>query len=81
MPHPRLPRSAAAFLAVLLAVTPATAQERQRGGWMSSDAIRQEFSGRLLNGIYPNTSPWPEQTLADCTTAYRALPKHHLRHS
>ena len=78
MPSSRLRRIGPSLLALLLAVAPADAQERQRGGWMSSDAIRQEFSGRLLNGIYPNTNPWSEQIFADGTTDYREGPKHWL---
>lgn len=65
-----------AALLMVATVAVATAQERPRGGWLSGDALRGEFTGKLLNGIYPNTNPWSEQLFADGTTDYREGDKH-----
>jgi hypothetical protein len=54
-----------------VAASAGAAQERARGGWMPADAIRREFTGRLLNGIYPNASEWSEHLFANGTTDYR----------
>ena len=59
-----------------IAAAAALAQARPRGGWMSEDAIRQEFTDRLLNGVYPNTNPWSEHMFANGTTDYREGDKH-----
>lgn len=39
--------------------------------WMSADAIRAEFSGKPLAGIYPSGATWTEDIAADGTTDYR----------
>lgn len=39
--------------------------------WMPSDAIRTEFSGKALAGVYPGGRTWSEVIFADGTTDYR----------
>ena len=38
---------------------------------MPAEAIRTEFSGKNLSGIYPTGRPWSEDIFADGTTDYR----------
>lgn len=68
--------AAVGLLAGVLLAHPVHAQDRPRGGWMAEDAIRSEFTDRLLNGIYPNTNPWSEHLFANGTTDYREGDKH-----
>ncbi len=62
---------AVGLVAAWLAAAPVHAQDKPRGGWMSAAAITQEFTDRLLHGIYPNTNPWSEHLYRDGTTDYR----------
>jgi hypothetical protein len=39
-------------------------------GWMSDDAIRDEFAGQRLAGIYPNLNHWTEAIESDGSTDY-----------
>ena len=67
-----IPRTLVSMLvAVILFAASAAAQDASRAGWMSDDAIRGEFTGHLLNGIYPSGSPWSEHLFGDGATDYR----------
>lgn len=70
--------AAIAAVSAVLAGGPARGEEEvaPRLAWMSGDAIRAEFSGRDLAGIYPNGNRWTETIAADGTTDYREGPKH-----
>ncbi len=75
-------RRALAIVFVVLAAGLAQASElvaeRERSGlaWMSGDEIRQEFSGRKLQGIYPSKRIWREEIFADGSTDYKEGTKH-----
>ena len=60
--------AAVAFAAVTWTV--AAADDRV-AGWMPAEAIRSEFSGRSLAGVYPSGMTWAEDIFADGTTDYR----------
>lgn len=65
---------AGALLALLAGA--GSAQDRPRAGWLSGEQVRNEFTGRLLNGIYPSGVPWSEFLSADGSTDYREGEKH-----
>ena len=65
---PQLGVGIALFLA---AATASHAQDDTAQRWMSADAIRAEFSGKPLAGIYPSGVTWTEDIAADGTTDYR----------
>jgi hypothetical protein len=52
-------------------VTPSHAEDDFAQRWMTADAIRSEFSGKSLAGIYPSGVKWSEDIAADGTTDYR----------
>ncbi|MFM9939267.1 MAG: hypothetical protein ACKVP7_07215 [Hyphomicrobiaceae bacterium] len=66
-----MPVAVAWLAALFLLLSQGQAQDKPRGGWMSAEAIRQEFTDRLLNGIYPSTMPWSEHLFRDGSTDYR----------
>jgi hypothetical protein len=63
---------------LLALATPAHATDPPAGelAWMSEEAIRAEFTGRRLTGIYPNFNQWSETIGADGSTDYREGLKH-----
>lgn len=63
-------RAAAAIAFVAVTWTVAFADDPV-AGWMPAEAIRSEFSGHSLAGIYPGGKSWSEDILADGTTDYR----------
>lgn len=49
----------------------AAAADDPVAGWMPADAIRAEFSGQALAGVYPRGKTWAEDIFIDGTTDYR----------
>jgi hypothetical protein len=64
---------------VIAAMATAFARERlPPAAWMPGAAIRSEFTGRPIAGIYPSGRPWTETIHSDGTTDYREGGKHWL---
>ena len=63
--------AALAAAAWAIAGSVAAADDPEVAGWMTADAIRQEFSGKGLAGVYPGGKTWAEDIAADGTTDYR----------
>lgn len=61
--------TAAATLTVTSIV--AAADEPVSTAWMNADAIRSEFSGKALAGVYPGGKTWAEDIFDDGKTDYR----------
>lgn len=66
--RPRLGHVLALSLATISA---SRAEDDPAQRWMSADAIRAEFSGKALAGIYPSGTTWSEDIASDGTTDYR----------
>ncbi len=66
------------MIAAALAALPSLLRADDRTGlvWMSGDAIRAEFAGQPLAGIYPSTNPWTEMIHTNGTSDYREGQKH-----
>ncbi len=62
---------AVAVLAFATVAWTALAADDPVAGWMQADAIRSEFSGQSLAGVYPGGRMWSEDIAADGTTEYR----------
>lgn len=62
---------ATATVALAIAETIAAADDPPNAEWMTADAIRSEFSGTALAGVYPGGKTWAEDIFADGTTDYR----------
>jgi hypothetical protein len=60
-----------AALLVASACGPSVAEDGLSSSWMTADAIRSEFSGQALAGIYPSGIAWNEDIFADGTSDYR----------
>ncbi|MGE5510821.1 MAG: hypothetical protein ACM31O_06200 [Bacteroidota bacterium] len=61
-----------AGLSLIFAAGVSAAQEdADRLRWMPADAIRLEFSGKSLAGIYPDGKAWTEVIFTDGTSDYR----------
>lgn len=56
---------------IALYFTAASAALADQQHWMTADAIRAEFAGKALAGIYPSGVTWSEDIAADGTTDYR----------
>ena len=74
-------RRCALAAAVVLAAAAGAARAEEEGAaprnsWMSGDAIRREFSGRALAGLYPNGNRWSETIADDGSTDYRENERH-----
>jgi len=58
-------------LCLIAAATASHAQDDPTQSWMTADAIRAEFAGKSLAGIYPSGKTWSEDIAADGTSDYR----------
>jgi hypothetical protein len=66
-----LQRRLSCALALCLIVSASHAEDELVRHWMAADAIRAEFSGKSLAGIYPSGVSWSEDIATDGTTDYR----------